>query len=107
MELKSEIEFIDAKLSESFNELPKIDVELYKFIKRALEEIRRDAFCGTQIRKSLMPKEYRKYRLENLWKYNLPRGWRLLYTIEHDNIVIVAVILDWMTHKEYERKFNY
>lgn len=50
MELKSEIEFIDTKLSESFNELPKIDVELYKFIKRALEEIRRDAFCGTQIR---------------------------------------------------------
>jgi len=49
-----------------------------------------------------------KYQINNLWKYGLPDGWRLIYTIKTPNKVqILAVILEWFDHKEYERKFNY
>jgi hypothetical protein len=49
-----------------------------------------------------------KYRIKNLWKYDLPNGWRLLYTITADNEVeIISAILEWFDHKNYERKFKY
>ncbi|MEA1904772.1 MAG: hypothetical protein U9M97_02690 [Candidatus Hadarchaeota archaeon] len=38
----------------------------------------KDAFCGIQIPKKLIPREYsRKYGIDNLWKYDLPGGWSL------------------------------
>ena len=50
----------------------------------------------------------RKYNLNNLWIYNLPEGWRLLYSVTSpDKIEVIAVILDWMSHKDYERLFNF
>lgn len=45
--------------------------------------------------------------LTNLWKYDLPDAWRLIYTIKEDEIKILSIILEWFDHKEYERKFNY
>ena len=54
-------------------------------------------------------KEYQnKYGpLTNLWKYNLPNAWRLIYTIKRDEVVVLSIVLEWMDHKEYEQKFNY
>jgi len=38
----------------------------------------------------------------------LPDGWRLIYTIKTPNrIQILAVILEWFNHKDYERRFHY
>ena len=49
-----------------------------------------------------------KYGINNLWKYDLPRGWRLLYTVTADNEVeLISAILEWFDHKDYERKFGY
>ena len=45
--------------------------------------------------------------MKNLWKYDLPKGWRLIYSIVNDEIVVVSLILEWFDHKEYERKFKY
>ncbi len=39
--------------------------------------------------------------------YDLPSAWRLIYTIESDEIKIVSIILEWFDHKDYEKKFNY
>ncbi|MDI6708812.1 MAG: hypothetical protein QME47_07005, partial [Candidatus Thermoplasmatota archaeon] len=31
---------------------------------------------------TLIPKEYiEKYSIDNLWKYNMPKAWRLLYSV--------------------------
>ncbi|MFT4309184.1 MAG: hypothetical protein ACMXYL_01710 [Candidatus Woesearchaeota archaeon] len=49
----------------------------------------------------------RNYRITNLWKYDLPSGWRLIYTIKTDEVMIISVILEWFSHKDYERRFNY
>jgi Txe/YoeB family toxin of Txe-Axe toxin-antitoxin module len=81
---------------------------LHKFISRAIDDLKENPFCGIPIPKRLIPKIYiRKYGINNLWKYNLPGAWRLLYSIAGNRVKIVAIILEWLSHKEYERRFKY
>ena len=49
----------------------------------------------------------RKYKVTNLWKYDLPNAWRLIYTVDTDEVMIVAIILEWFDHKDYEKRFKY
>lgn len=101
----SGIDFRDLRIKNSFDKLKQNDPNLYKNLIRAFNDILNNAFCGIQIPKRLIPLEY---NCKNLWKYNLPDAWRLLYTIKAQNkIEIISVILDWMNHKEYERRLNY
>ena len=80
----------------------------FQWLERAFGDIERNAFCGIQVPKRLIPKEYTlKYGTKNLWKYNLPNAWRLLYSIENQQISVVSIILEWLSHSDYERKFNY
>ena len=104
----SKVVFIDDKLEKSFNSLDENDF-VKKGIIKAIHNLRMNAFSGIQIPKKLLPKEYiQKYKINNLWKYDLPKGWRLLYTIAPDNEVeLITAILDWSNHKGYERLFRY
>ncbi len=101
--------FADESLKKTWREVKKKDPELAKQILRARENIKENAFCGIQIPKKLIPKEWvRKYKINNLWKYNLPNAWRLLYSITTPSkIEIITVFLDWMDHKRYEKIFDY
>ena len=64
--------------------------------------------AGIQIQKKLIPKEYiTKYEIDNLWKYNLPNAWRLIYTVANNKVTVLSIVLEWMTHKEYEKRFKY
>ena len=105
------VAFISQKLKEQFEYLKEgkfEDKELYKFINRAIDDLKLNPLCGIKIPKKLWPKEYvQKYNVTNLWKYDLPNVWRLIYTIESDEIKIVSIILEWFDHKEYEKRFNY
>ncbi|MBU2099973.1 type II toxin-antitoxin system YoeB family toxin [Candidatus Micrarchaeota archaeon] len=84
------------------------DKNLYEFIDRAIDDLKENPFVGIKISKKLWPKEYaQKYKINNLWKYNLPNAWRLLYTMRGDSIKIIAVILEWLDHTSYSRKFGY
>ena len=77
---------------------------------RVIKELYEDAFSGRNVKKKLIPRELvDKYGIDNLWIYNLPSAWRLLYTLTRDesDIKIIAVILDWMNHKDYEKLFNF
>jgi len=106
--MKSEVQFINENLKKAFEELNKEDKKMYDFILRAFEDIENNAFCGIQIPKRLIPKEYiKKYDVKNLWKYNLPDAWRLIYSIKGRNLLVFSIILEWMDHKTYERKFGY
>lgn len=105
------IVFADAKLKKAFDMLkagPYEDKTLHEFLVRAFEDIKKKPACGIQIPNRLMPKEYvRKYGIDNLWKYNLPNAWRLLYSMAKDDIEIIAIVLEWLDHKSYERRFGY
>ena len=108
MELPSEIRFVDEKIKEAFERLKVEDPELYNQIILAFDNIRKNAFCGIQVRKKQIPHDYIKdFKITNLWKYNLPDAWRLIYSIENQQLCVVSIVLEWMTHKEYERRFNY
>ena len=105
--MKSEVVFGDSKLRKEFDN--SMDKELKKQLEKALDNLTENAFCGIQIPKRLIPKEYIKRfgNLTNLWKYNLPGAWRLIYTVKNNQISILSVLLDWMDHKTYERRFKY
>lgn len=84
------------------------DKQLYKFIDRAIDDLKANPSCGIKIEKHLWPKEYTKnYSITNLWKYDLPKAWRLVYTIEQNEVKVMNIILEWFSHKDYEKCFKY
>ena len=105
---KSEVTFANDKIEKEFNSLDEND-ELKRHINRAIDEIKSNVFCAIPLPKRLIPKEYiQKFGITNLWKYDLPNGWRLVYSIMTPNkIEILAIILEWFNHPEYERRFHY
>ena len=106
--METEIRFVDVKLKEAFNSIENFDLRLFKEINQALDEISRNAYSGIQVKKKLIPKEFIiKYNINNLWIYNLRKDWRLLYTIANDEIGVLAIILNWMDHKDYEKLFKF
>ena len=78
MKLPSDIRFAEDSIKETLYKLEQGDDserELFKFINQALDNIEENAFCGIQIPKKLIPKEYAsKYGVKNLWKYDLPKA---------------------------------
>lgn len=84
------------------------DRRLRKAIDAVLDDLKKDPACGIKIQKRLWPREYLKaFGITNLWKMNLPDGWRLIYTIISDETTTVCMIIEWLPHKEYERRFGY
>lgn len=82
---------------------------LKKSLQKAIADLRENVFCGEQIKKDIIPKEYvRNYKINNLWWYPLANAWRLVYSVISPNkLEILAVIIDYCNHKDYERKFGY
>lgn len=111
MKISSLVQFADEKIKKAFEKLDKgnkEERELQRWLLRAFEDLRENSFCGIQMPKRLIPKKYiEKYNIKNLWKYNLPNSWRLIYSVENSKIVVVSIILEWLDHKEYERRFGY
>lgn len=109
--MRSRVVFANKNLSEAFEKLRDSKTEdkrLHEWLNRAFDEIAENTFCGIQIPKKLIPKAYiKKYGIDNLWKYNLPNAWRLLYSVTRDEVIIVSIILEWLPHKKYERRFKY
>jgi hypothetical protein len=100
--------FADHRLKDAYDKVKKADPILFKFLDRATDEIKQNPKCGIDIPKRLIPKVYvQKYGINNLWKYNLPNGWRLIYSITSDGIEIIAILLEWFSHKGYEKRFKY
>ena len=100
--------FIDQELENSFNEMQDND-PIKKGIVRAIGFMKEDFSCGRNVKKELIPKRIiDKYKLNNLWIYDLPNGWRLLYSVTSGGeIEIIAAVLDWMDHKDYEKLFGF
>jgi mRNA-degrading endonuclease RelE of RelBE toxin-antitoxin system len=103
--------FADASVKKAFKKLKTgrtEEKELADFLDRAFDDLEKNPFCGQHVPKDRIPKEYvRKYKAENLWKYNLPNAWRLIYTVKTGTIVIISIIIEWLDHKSYDRKFGY
>ena len=77
---------------------------LYKAINEKIGFIQQDVHYGEPISKKLIP--YPK-NISNLFWVKLPFGWRMLYTLKGNEVVIIAFVIDVLDHKEYERLFGY
>tara|TARA_Y100000310_G_scaffold291251_1_gene319091 strand:+ start:459 stop:791 length:333 start_codon:yes stop_codon:yes gene_type:complete len=100
--------FTDNDLENSFLSLSEEDI-LKKAIKRTIIRLKENIFAGKNIPKKQIPKVYTmKYGIDNLWRYPLPNGWRLVYSVMplNENFLL-ANIIDFFDHKTYERVFNY
>ena len=81
---------------------------LFHSIQQKLSLLRVDPGYGIHIAKRQMPREYvQKYKIKNIWKINLAGAWRMLYTIRSTEIEVLAVVLDILDHRTYEKKFGY
>lgn len=100
--------FVGETLEKSFKEINNSD-PIKKALIRAIQNLKEDAFIGRNVKKKLIPNELiQKYQINNLWVYNLPNAWRMIYSLTDSyDIEIIAAILDWMDHKEYERLFKF
>jgi Txe/YoeB family toxin of Txe-Axe toxin-antitoxin module len=105
------VTFANQKIADSYSKISRGKFEekqLYAFISRAIEDLRKNPFCGIRISNKQIPVEYfKKFEISNLWKYNLPNSWRLLYSIKGNEVEIVNMIVEWLDHKNYERRFHY
>ena len=109
--MNAKVVLADEKLKAALKKLKNSkteDKKLYEWLNLAFDDLANDPFCGIQIPRKLIPKEYiKKYGIDNLWKYNLPNAWRLIYSIAKDEVIVLTIILEWMNHKSYERRFEY
>ena len=106
--MECKVVFSDISLKKSFEELSRSDPRLAKEIEKALNEICKDSSTGRNVKKKLIPRLLiKKYGIDNLWIYNLRKDWRLLYSVGGDKIELLAIVLDWMNHKGYERLFKF
>ena len=108
---EKKVAFIDQRIKNAYESLKKgrqEEKQLLIFIDRAIDDLKKNSFCGTRIPSKFWPKDYvKKYDVNNLWKYDLPNAWRLIYTVVGNEVEIISVILEWFDHKNYERKFKY
>ena len=102
------IVFAESSLEKAFNELAE-NSPLKKSIKRVISKLKFNIFSGENIPKERIPKDYiQKYKIDNLWWCPLSDAWRLVYSIvTPNNIEILAVIIEYFDHKNYERRFGY
>jgi len=84
------------------------DITLLNAINKLFDVIVNNPFYGENAKKDLIPKEYRqKYDADNLFIVDLPDYWRMIYTLESDEIEIIAFVLDIIDHDEYNKKFKF
>ncbi len=84
------------------------EMQLLKSIKQKVDFVKANPFYGDPVAKKLIPVEYKvEYGAVNLFRVELSRFWRMLYTLKGDQIEIVAFVLDIIDHPTYDKKFGY
>lgn len=81
---------------------------LLKLIDKGIAKLIENHESGQKIQKTLWPKYYvNKYGINNLWRLRLDDYWRMIYTVIGEQVRIVAVVLEVLNHKEYDKRFGY
>src|SRR3989344_3990520 len=89
--------FLKGQAKESYLELKKIDDKEAKSILNSVDRIkdilRENPQYGDPIRKKLIPKEFIELGIKNLYRVELSNFWRMLYTLEGNQIEILVFVL--------------
>jgi F0F1-type ATP synthase delta subunit len=79
-------------------------LESFERIKDVLKE---NPQFSDLIAKDLIPKEFKKEGIQNLYRVELSNYWRALYTIEGTKVEVFLFVLSIADHKEYNKLFGY
>ena len=81
---------------------------LLSSIQQKEEILKKNSHHGNPIAKRLIPQRYKlMYNIKSLFRIELPLFWRLLYTIRTREEETTIFVLDILSHKEYDKLFNY
>ncbi len=80
---------------------------ILKSFDRIKEILKENPQYGDPIKKDLIPDEFKKLGINNLYRVELSNYWRILYTIEGNKIEILLFVLNIVDHKEYNKLFGY
>ena len=83
-------------------------VQLLSSINNSIKNLKLDPYFGNLIpRKYLTKKVISKYGTDKIFRVELVGYWRLMYTVIGEETQIIAFILEYVDHSEYNKLFNY
>ena len=96
---------------ESFLELKKRNDKetetLLRSIQKVIEILKENPQYGDPIAKDLIPEQFKKEGIRNLYRAELSNFWRMLYTLEGNRIEIFVFVLSIVNHPTYDKLFGY
>lgn len=102
---------LKGQAKESFLELKKRkDKEaqsLLRSISRITEVLKNNPQYGEPISKELIPEQFKKQGISNLYRVELSNFWRLLYALEGNQVEIFLFVLTLSDHRDYDKLFGY
>jgi hypothetical protein len=107
--LSPEAEEVYRYLNENAAQSPS-EQTFFNAVRKKIDLIKANPHYGDSIQKRLIPREYVvKYGVNNLFRVELPKYWRMLYTLTEgeSQIEIVAFVLEIIDHKKYDKRFGY
>ena len=86
----------------------KVKRSILRALDNKVELLKNNPFYGRPIAKRLIPKEYKlKNDVKNLYRIELTNFWRMLYTLKNSELKIIALVIEVINHKQYDKKFKY
>jgi len=91
----------------------KLQPKQQKKLRWWIARLKHDVFAGDQIPKGRIPLQLATHSglpspLTNAWRFELPLAYRGLYTVQSaPGVGTVVLILEILSHKEYDRLFGY
>ncbi len=85
-----------------------LNMQLLRAIDREVDNLKIDPQRGIYIPKRNIPRElFERYQTENFWKINLPNYWRMIYTLTGNEVEVIALVLEVMDHRKYDKLLKY
>jgi len=82
--------------------------QLIRSINTVIDKLIANPYYGDLIpRRNIPGKVVEKYGTNQLFRVELTGYWRLIYTLRGNEATIIALILDYMSHKGYDKLFGY
>jgi len=102
---------LKGQAKESFLELKKRgDKEansILNSLNRIIDILKDNPQYGNPIAKNLIPEELKKQGAMNLYRVELSNFWRMLYTLEGNQVEIFLFILNISDHPHYDKLLGY
>lgn len=103
--------FVKGQAKDSLIELKKRNDKEARSILNSFERVKnilkQNPQYGEPIAKYLIPELLRKQGIKNLYRAELSNFWRMLYTLEGNQIEIFVFILTITDHPAYNKLFGY